>query len=232
MKFARDRRRWVGWLYQARKRYGLCVLNYQVTSNHVHLVVRDRGQGEIERSMQLIEGRTAQEYNRRKRRRGAFWQDRYHSTAVDTDEHLVRCLVYVDLNMVRAGVVEHPETWREAGYHEIQRARARRRIIDRSALSELVGVAEHELAEAHAQWVESRLRSGELRREGQWSEAIAVGRRSFVEGVRAQLGIGGIYRKIDAVDGSWVLREAAAPYQCDSTAEIVRFGPKSALLST
>jgi len=34
LKFARDRRAWVGWLYQARKRFGLCVLDYQVTSNH------------------------------------------------------------------------------------------------------------------------------------------------------------------------------------------------------
>lgn len=48
------------WLYEARKRYGLCVLNYQVTSNHVHLVVRDCGKGEIERAMQLIEGQTGQ----------------------------------------------------------------------------------------------------------------------------------------------------------------------------
>lgn len=45
--------------------------------------------------------RTAQEYNRHKGRQGAFWEDRYHAT----DEHLHRCLAYIDLNMVRAGVV-------------------------------------------------------------------------------------------------------------------------------
>ena len=56
LEFARDRRRWVSWLYEARKRYGLSVLNYQATSNHVHLVARDRGEGEIERALQLIEG--------------------------------------------------------------------------------------------------------------------------------------------------------------------------------
>jgi hypothetical protein len=37
---------------------------------------------------------------------GAFWQDRYHATAIETGEHLWRCLVYVCLNMVRAGVVK------------------------------------------------------------------------------------------------------------------------------
>jgi len=69
LKFARDRQRWRQWLFEARKRYGLCVLNYIVTSNHIHLLVHDRGQGEIARSMQLIAGRTAQEYNQRKRRK-------------------------------------------------------------------------------------------------------------------------------------------------------------------
>ena len=60
--------------------------------------------------------RSAQEYNQRKARHGAFWEDRYHATAVEVDEHLHRCLVYIDLNMVRAGVVTHPSNWAHSGY--------------------------------------------------------------------------------------------------------------------
>jgi hypothetical protein len=56
LKFARDRRAWVRWLYVARRCFGLCVLNHQVTSNHVHLLVLDRGGGEIAHSMQLTVG--------------------------------------------------------------------------------------------------------------------------------------------------------------------------------
>jgi REP element-mobilizing transposase RayT len=41
LKFARDRRRYLHWLFEAKKRFGLSVLNYMVTSNHVHLVVKD-----------------------------------------------------------------------------------------------------------------------------------------------------------------------------------------------
>ena len=51
--FARDRRGYLNWLFEARKRFGLCVLNYVVTSNHVHLLLKDTGAGEIARSMQL-----------------------------------------------------------------------------------------------------------------------------------------------------------------------------------
>jgi hypothetical protein len=64
--------------------------------------------------MQLIAGRTAQEYNQRKNRQGAFREDRYHATAIEADEHLHRCLVYIDLNRVRAGAVNHPEKWKGA----------------------------------------------------------------------------------------------------------------------
>ena len=111
LKFSKDRQCWRYWLFEAKKRFGLCVLNYIITSNHIHLLVRDCGQGEIAKSMQLIAGRTAHEYNQRKGRSGAFWEDRYHATAVDSDKYLARCMVYIDLNMVRAGVVSHPGEW-------------------------------------------------------------------------------------------------------------------------
>ncbi|KTD81740.1 transposase [Legionella waltersii] len=38
-KFKHDRARYRYWLYEARKRYGFCVLNYMITSNHIHLLV-------------------------------------------------------------------------------------------------------------------------------------------------------------------------------------------------
>jgi REP element-mobilizing transposase RayT len=41
LKFARDRRRWYSWLFEAKKRFGLIILNYVVTSNHIHLMVVD-----------------------------------------------------------------------------------------------------------------------------------------------------------------------------------------------
>jgi putative transposase len=89
------------WVFEAKKRFGLSVLNYAVTCNHIHLFVRDTGANVIADSMQLIAGRTGQEYNQLKRRHNAFWEDRYHATAIEADEHLRRCLVYIDLNMVR-----------------------------------------------------------------------------------------------------------------------------------
>jgi putative transposase len=78
-------------------------IEYMVTSNHIHLLVVDGGGRDvIPKSIKLVAGRTAQEYNQRKNRNGAFWEDRYHATAVSSDRHLIQCIVYIDLNMVRA----------------------------------------------------------------------------------------------------------------------------------
>jgi REP element-mobilizing transposase RayT len=68
------------WVFEAKKRFGLSVLNYTVTSNHIHLLVKDTGRDVIAQSMQLIAGRTAQEYNQGKNRHGGFWEDRSHAT--------------------------------------------------------------------------------------------------------------------------------------------------------
>jgi REP element-mobilizing transposase RayT len=99
LKFAKDRRRWMYWLFEAKKRFGLTILGYMITSNHIHLLVNDDGPSDvISKSMQLIAGRIGQEYNQRKHRKGAFWEDRYHATAIEGDDHLFRCMVYIDMN--------------------------------------------------------------------------------------------------------------------------------------
>ena len=207
LRLAEDRRTWVRWLYAARRRYGLCVLDYAVTSNHIHLVVRDQGRGEIARSMQLIAGRTGQEYNQRKHRHGAFWEDRYHATAVERGEHLARCLIYVDLNMVRARVVAHP-----AGYHEIQSPPARFRIIDRSALADALGVQLSSLSAMHAEWVAAALAVGAHGRWPEWSTSLAVGSREFVDRVETDLGHRVRDRQVQPFGSAFILRDPSAAY--------------------
>ena len=213
LKFSRDRERWIAWLFDAKKRYGLCVLNYVVTSNHIHLLVKDSGQNVISRSLQLIAGRTAQEYNQRKYRKGAFWEDRYHATAVASDVHFVKCLVYIDLNMVRAGVVKHPSEWKHGGYQEIQHSPKRYRIIDLPALMELTGHQNIErLQQQHHQWLSEELAQNDIARDPAWTESLAVGGETFVNGVQTQLGNKAKSRLNTDTGGKYVLREMSLPY--------------------
>lgn len=213
LKFHKDRRNWIRWLFESRKRYGLQVLNYMVTSNHVHLLVNTTQHDILHRSMQLIAGRTAQEYNQRKHRKGAYWEDRYHATIVETNEHLWRCLVYIDLNMVRAGVVQHPRDWHECGYHEIQHPPQRRRIIDRELLIRLLNFrSERELQQTHRQWIEATLSSGSIKKEPKWTGSLAVGSEEFVTNIKGQLGMKTRYRQIDQDADSFILREPELSY--------------------
>jgi len=213
LKFARDRDRWRFWLFQAKKRYGLCVLNYIVTSNHVHLLVHDQGNGEIAKSMQLIAGRTAQEYNLRKDRKGAYWDDRYHATAIETGEHLARCITYIDRNMVRAGVVRHPEDWIWSGYYEIQYPSERYMVIDTERLLELNDMkSEDHYRDFRKACVDSEFHICDMKRNPEWSNSLAVGSSLYIDNVKAALGKSSRCRSKIIKGGGYALREPSISY--------------------
>ncbi len=228
LKFAKDRQRWLHWLFEAKKRFGLCILNYIVTSNHIHLLAVDSDKDVIPKSIQLIAGRTAQEFNQRKRRKGAFWEDRYHATAIQTDEHLMRCLVYIDLNMVRAGVVSHSRQWPFSGYNEIQNPPQRYALIDRKTLVKMYSACDIEqLRRDHKSRVEETVKSAKAKREPIWSEAIAVGDKVFVEETKEKLGFKARGRKVVANEDRFMLRESQIPYNAVSGPQKSPLSPKN-----
>ena len=223
LKFSRDRQNWINWLFEARKRYQLQILNYTVTSNHIHLLVfSEEDTTVLPRSIQLVAGRTAQDYNQRKNRRGAFWEDRYHATAVETDEHLLRCMLYIDLNMVRAGVVDHPRQWPFSGYHEITAPPERYRLINREKLLELLGSSdENTLTRDYSSWIDDALGCSKGREPG-WTDSIAVGTRAFVESIQMKLGFKAVGRRIIENDTHTrsVLCEEPDPYNAHLGSEM------------
>ena len=58
-------------------------------------------------------------YNRRHKRRGTLWGERFKSVLVEKGSTITNCLAYIDLNAVRAGIVKKPEDyrWCSIGYH-------------------------------------------------------------------------------------------------------------------
>ena len=131
------------------------------------------------------------------------------------DEHLVQCLVYIDLNMVRAGVVSHPGNWPDSGYLELLWKRQRYKTLDNIALMELLGIHDYEqLVEQRKEWIDQALAAGmgEEVRDPRWTGGIAVGSYEFVESVQLGLGYGAMKRSIVECDGSCVLREEETSY--------------------
>jgi putative transposase len=134
--------------------------------------------------MHLAAGAFAQHLNRRKGFEGSVWEHPYQCTIIQDGQHLIRCLRYVDLNMVRAGVVDHPSQWRWCGYDELIGKRARYCLLDFDRLLESLDVAN--LADYRAmqeQGIEGVLQQRELKRQAEWTETLAVGSQEFVERV-------------------------------------------------
>ena len=207
----------------------MTILNFMVTSNHIHLLMVDDGDRDvIPNSMQLVAGRTGQEYNQRKGRRGPYWEDRYHATAVESGDHLARCMVYMDTNMVRAGVVEHPSMWSFSGYNEIQEPRRKNILIDYGKLQRHVGTASYEqLQRSHRGWVEEYLGRGKKFRQEEWTTSIAVGSKAFVENVQTLLGYRAKGREVRVGNEGYHLREGSAPYKSLFEAENDDIGPEN-----
>ena len=213
LRFALDRDDYRLRLRQAVGRYDLSVLDYCLTSNHVHLLAFAEDLNQISEFMQKVAGEFGQAYNRRKARTGAYWGDRFHSTIVEPGQHLQRCMVYIALNMVRCGKVRHPREWAWSGYQELIGSRQRFRILDVDGLLRLLGNADlSEFRQHYESSIRERLAKDLVKREPQWTESIAVGSQAFVEQVEGQIK-GRQVLEIQGAGDAWILKEAASPYR-------------------
>lgn len=177
------------------------------------LVKSTRLHDTIPLSMQLMAGRTAQCYNIRKKRKGAFWEDRYHATAVDTAEYLIRCMLYIDLNMVRAGVVNHPNEWQECGFHEILNPKSQFRIIDHeSLLQELNMSSLTELQKSYPRLLDEELSKERKLKSTMWTESIAVGSEGFVQEIYDKLNLNETKREIKSCAAGSFVMEPSVTY--------------------
>lgn len=209
-----ERRNWRFWLYESKKRFGLCVLNYIATSNHVHLLVYSRGKAEITRSLAYIADRSAQQYYLKTGQCAPFWENRFYATAVDLDAYLMRCIVYIDLNMVRAGIVRHPREWDVCGYREITGTVTRIPVIDQHRLSHLCGFKHLAyFKRAYDRWIQHALSTWTPARQKQWTQCAAVGSHQYVTNLRHQICESSRRRTVSEGCKAYTLHEAVLPYQ-------------------
>ncbi|XPS90265.1 putative transposase [Desulfosarcina variabilis str. Montpellier] len=169
----------------------------------------------------LSAGRVGQEFNQRKSLSGSFWEDRYHATIIEDGAHLIRCIVYIDMNMVRAGVVDHPEQWRHGGYNEIQFPRRKCVLIDYNILSRLAGFDNSQrFQNEHRQWIIAALeqKTG-LTRDTKWTQSIAFGGETFVAELKRKLGAMSVGRPVRPSKDGFELKETIDAYNARFEAE-------------
>lgn len=216
LRFARDREALREWLRVGVQRHDVPLYGYCITSNHIHLIVHVEDVGAVAMLMDLVAGSTASQYNRRKQRSGAFWEP-YQCTIIEDGRHLFNCLHYVDLNMVRAGKVRHPDDWRWCGWSELTGRRKRYRLVDVERLLSSLDIADEvTFREAYVDGMQRRLEDRQLRREAAWTESLAVGSEAFVREAASRHS-NRYELKYDEPGASglpdaWTVRESSGPY--------------------
>lgn len=101
---------------EASVRFGVEVHAYVLMTNHVHLMVTPPSGEALSRAMQAVGRRYVRYFNDRYERSGTLFEGRYRSVLVDQETYWITCMRYIELNPVRAGLVDHPAQYRWSSY--------------------------------------------------------------------------------------------------------------------
>ena len=81
---------------------------YVLMTNHVHLLVTGQQTSSVSAMMQSLGRRYVRRFNNRHGRSGTLWEGRFKSSLVDSEQYLLTCYRYIEMNPVRARMVADP----------------------------------------------------------------------------------------------------------------------------
>ncbi len=116
-----DYTRYLQDLREIARREGCAIHAYVLMTNHVHLLITPDAPGRIGRTMQALGRRYVRYVNDRYGRTGTLWEGRYKACLVGDDRYLLQCHRYIELNPVRAGMVDNPVdyAWSSHRHHAL-----------------------------------------------------------------------------------------------------------------
>jgi len=143
---------------------------------------------------------------------------------VEDGQHLLNCLRYVDLNMVRAGTVKHPQEWRWCGYDELVGKRKRYRLLSIERLLQSLDLTDsQDLIRLHTEGVEDLIARRCLAREGLWTERLAVGSKDYVDRAKKTYWHrSGFVEECTQLEGQpevWTIKEESDSYTANSASK-------------
>jgi putative transposase len=98
------------------RKFDVAIHAYVLMSNHFHLLATPHTADGLPQMMQAVGRRYVRYFNDSQRRSGTLWEGRYKSTLIQTERYLLACMVYIDLNPVRAGLVAHARDYLWSSY--------------------------------------------------------------------------------------------------------------------
>jgi len=104
-------------LNESSMQYGCQVHAYVLMTNHIHLLLTPIRPESLSRMMQSLGRRYVHTINHNYARTGTLWEGRYKASLVQTEHYLLTCYRYIELNPVRAHMVNAPSEYRWSSYH-------------------------------------------------------------------------------------------------------------------
>jgi len=100
-------------------KYGIQIYSYNFMDNHPHLTGYLRTREEFSSFFRDVHSQFARAVNKKLGRRGQVIMDRFKSPKIESDEHMLRVMTYIDLNQYRVRKVDHPKKnrWSSYGYY-------------------------------------------------------------------------------------------------------------------
>lgn len=98
----------LGLLEESARKFGVAIHSYVLMSNHIHLLATPSTEEGVPRMMQALGRSYVRYFNAKHGRTGTLWEGRYRSTLIQAERYLLACMVYIDLNPVRAAMVGDP----------------------------------------------------------------------------------------------------------------------------
>ena len=103
-------------LQKSCEKHGMDIHAYVLMTNHIHLLATPHEETSISKAMQMTGRYYVQYYNHCYQRTGTLWEGRYKATLIDSATYLLTCMRYIELNPVRANMVNHPSDYPWSSY--------------------------------------------------------------------------------------------------------------------
>ncbi len=165
---------------KAKRRYVVKLFGYCLMPNHYHMVVMIEEAEELSRWMQWLMTSHVRRYHREHASNGHVWQGRYKSFVIESDDHLLTVMRYVEGNPVRAGLAGSAIEWRWSSHAEVI-GKKERQIIDELPI---------DLPDGWSRYVDEPLTEKEIDRVRESvKRQCPYGRREWIAEVSSQFGL-------------------------------------------
>jgi len=179
-----DYRRYLDDLAEASLKYHIHVHAYVLMTNHVHILATPMVENGLSQLMQALGRRYVRYFNRTYQRTGTLWEGRYKSSLIDTDRYLLTCMRYIELNPVRARMVDHPGEYKWSSYqtnaHHVDDA-----LIHKHPVYNQLGMAANERQAAYRELFRDQIDSDTVHEiRTTLNQELVLGRTYFKEKIK------------------------------------------------